>query len=115
MAGGAIDAYTESEYVSDGDLDLDHRVARYEAHISGLCSKTAEDRDAFSRDPANLALSHWYVNRNVKKAYDAAMWLPPKNKCEFALRCYSDKAKHGLTVDRAEARALDRALKECNP
>ena len=114
-AGGYVDAYTLSRYVSPDDLDIDHRVARYEAHRSGLCAATEDERDRFARDPRNMALTHWYINRIVKKSKDVAEWLPPKEKCAYAQAVIDIRAEYGLTVDKAERSALSKALKECEP
>ena len=113
-AGGNVDGYTLAAYTTPDQLDLDHRVARLEAHVSGLCGRSLAQRKAFSQDPANLVLSHWYVNRHVKRAYDAGGWTPPKNKCAFAAAVVRTKTKFRLTVDRAEVRALDKILKKCD-
>ena len=114
-AGGPVDAYTLDRYAAEGALDIDHRVARVVAHDSGLCAASIERRAAFARDPGNMALAHWYVNRDVKRSKDAAAWLPPRAKCEYARAYIETKREYGLSVERAESGALERALRHCDP
>ena len=54
------------------------------------------------------------MNRQEKVAKDAAEWLPEINKCWFAYRVVQVRAKYSLTVDQAEADALEAVLSECS-
>ncbi len=55
-------------------------------HDSGLCVADAATRWRFAADLDSLTLASPSVNRNHKKAYDAAEWMPAKNQCWFAGR-----------------------------
>ena len=111
---GWIDAYTLSEYVDGSDLDVDHVVPRFSAHVSGLCKADRETRERFSRDERNMALTHWYINRIVKGAKDAGEWLPPKEKCAYASTVVDIRAEYGLTITKDARRALRKALGTCD-
>ena len=101
--------YFESTYMTD----IEHIVARSEAHDSGLCAADSERRAEFASDLLNLTLADPAVNRILKSDKDAAEWLPVKNQCWFADRVVRVRSKYGLTVDQAEADALEMILSIC--
>ncbi len=111
--GGVYSPYTGQWFASDTETDIEHMVARSEAHDSGMCSRPAEERRAFANDLLNLTLSEPRLNRSIKSSKDAAEWLPEYNFCWFAGRIVAVKAKHRLSVDRAEAEALEGVLRSC--
>ena len=82
--GGLFSPYTGEVFHSKGDTDIEHIVARSEAHDSGLCRADAATKRAFSQDLLNLTLASPRVNRNQKGAKDAAEWQPDANQCWFA-------------------------------
>ena len=67
----------------------------------------------FAQDLRNLTLTSPAVNRFRKSGKDAAEWLPKRNQCWFAGKVLEVKHAYRLTVDRAEARALERVLSKC--
>ena len=95
------------------ETDIEHIVARSEAHDSGLCSADRETRRAFAADLLNLTLAAPRLNRYVKKAKDAADWMPERNRCWFARQVVKVKRKYGLTVDWREMQALEGVLGGC--
>ena len=105
--------YTGRWFESQDETDIEHIVARSEAHDSGLCAADADRRRAFAGDLRNLTLSAPEVNRHDKAANDAAAWLPPLNQCWFAARVVEVRQAYQLTIDQAEADALDRVLAGC--
>ena len=105
--------YTNRCFNSTRETDIEHIVAAAEAHDSGLCRADAETRRRFARDLDNLTLASPRVNRQLKKAKDAAEWLPDRNRCWFAGRVLQVRRKYGLTIDRREAEALERVLAGC--
>ena len=111
--GGIYGPYTGRWFGSTGDTDIEHIVARSEAHDSGLCAADADRRRAFARDLRNLTLAAPAVNRYQKSANDAAVWLPALNRCWFAARVVEVRQAYQLTIDQAEADALDRVLAVC--
>ena len=111
--GGIYGPYTGRWFGSKRETDIEHIVARSEAHDSGLCAAGPETRRRFSEDLQNLTLAAPGVNRNQKRAHDAAGWLPPMNRCWFAARVINVKRAYGLTVDPRERDALARALAGC--
>ncbi len=57
--GGAYSPYTGVWFDSQSETDIEHIVARSEAHDSGLCSATVERRREFASDLLNLTrISH---------------------------------------------------------
>ena len=112
--GGLFSPYTGEEFDSKGDTDIEHIVARSEAHDSGLCRADAATRRAFSRDLLNLTLASPPVNRNQKGAKDAAEWQPAANQCWFAQTVVDVRRSYRLTIDRREADALERILAGCS-
>ena len=111
--GKVYGPYTGRCFGSTGETDIEHMVARSEAHDSGLCRADAETRRRFARDLDNLTLASPSVNRHQKGAKDAAEWMPDKNRCWFAARVVEVRLKYGLTIDRREADALERVLSAC--
>ncbi len=93
--------------------DIEHIVARSEAHDSGMCRATIETRREFSRDLLNLALASPQLNRIEKSDLDAGEWLPVYNKCWFADAIVRVKSKYDLSVDQRESSVLNQLLREC--
>lgn len=112
--GGVFSPYTCERFDSTREADIEHIVARSEAHDSGLCAADAETRRRFARDPDNLTLASPEVNRRDKSGKDAAEWMPDRNRCWFALRVLAVRRSYGLTIDRREADVLDGMLAACS-
>lgn len=111
--GGAYSPYTGEWFAADTETDIEHMVALSEAHDSGMCARSLEERREFSNDLLNLTLSSPSLNRFAKSARDAAEWLPDYNYCWFASRIVQVKTRYRLSVDRAEAEALEGVLQSC--
>ena len=117
MGGRIYGPYTGRYFASTRQTDIEHVVAVSEAHDSGLCAADRATRRRFASDPLNLTLAAPAVNRcgaAGKCALDPAEWLPPVNRCWFAVRVVAVKRKYGLTVDRREAAAVERVLSGCS-
>jgi len=117
--GGQIyGPYTGRCFNSTKKTDIEHIVARSEAHDSGLCSATDQTKRNFARDQLNLTLAHPDVNRcskpNSKCDKDATDWMPDINQCWFAATVVAVRLKYNLTIDRHEANALERVLSNCD-
>jgi hypothetical protein len=116
MGGRVYGPYTGRYFTTDRETDIEHIVASSEGHNSGLCSASAEKRKQFASDPLNLTLAAPEVNRcgaGGKCGFDAAEWMPQKNKCWFANRIVEIKTAYELSVDQAEAIKLDSVLANC--
>ena len=111
--GGVYGPYTGRWFASTSDTDIEHMVARSEAHDSGLCAADPATRRRFATDLLNLTLAGPQLNRYDKVDRDAAEWLPAQNRCWFAARVITVRERYGLTIDRREADALDRVLAGC--
>ena len=111
--GGIWSPYTCERFTSRRQTDIEHIVARSEAHDSGLCAADAATKRGFASDPLNLTLASPQVNRREKVAKDAADWLPDENACWYVARTIEVRRKYGLTIDRGEAAAIDGVLRAC--
>ena len=108
--GGLYAPYNDRLALSLHDTDLEHVVARSEAHASGGCLWEKGRRREFANDTLNAVLAFPRTNRVVKRAKDAGEWMPMRNRRWFAWRVHAVKTKWGLSVDRREADALAAAL-----
>ena len=111
--GGVYAPYTGRWFASDSRTDIEHVVARSEAHDSGLCAADVAVKRRFATDLLNLTLAGPRVNRYQKAANDAAEWLPPQNRCWYAARIIAVRQRYGWTIDRREADVLDHVLSGC--
>jgi len=113
MGGRIYGPYTGTTFGSTGETDIEHIVAKSEAHDSGLCSANSQTRRTFSNDLLNLTLASPSVNRHQKSGKDFAEWRPALNQCWFADTIIKVKAKYRLTVDSREKAALESVLRSC--
>ena len=111
--GGIYGPYTGTWFATIRETDIEHIVARSEAHDSGLCAAGPATWSEFSSDLLNLTLASPSVNRHQKSANDVAEWLPDLNQCWYVDRTLQVRREYGLTIDRAEADAADRILAGC--
>ena len=111
--GDVYSPYTCETFGELTETDIEHIVARSEAHDSGLCSASPERKREFARDILNLTLSAPHLNRSLKGAKDAADGRPDENRCWLAWRVIDVRRAYDLTIDRREADALDAILETC--
>ncbi len=114
--GKVYGPYTGRCFAGIRQTDIEHIVARSEAHDSGLCAVDRAMRRRFASDLLNLTLASPKVNRCSKSgkcAKDAAEWMPDMNQCWFAALIIKVRRKYGLTIDRREADALEQVLSSC--
>lgn len=111
--GGIYSPYTGQWFAHRGQTDIEHIVAKSEAHDSGMCQRSPQMQAMFARDLLNLTLAGVALNRYQKKGYDVAGWLPRLNQCWFVARVIQVKVKYGLTVDAAEHAELARVISGC--
>jgi hypothetical protein len=95
-------------------VQIDHVVALSDAWQKGAQQWTAEQRQEFANDPANLLAVDGPTNQ-AKGAGDAATWLPPSTgyRCAYVAQQIRVKAAYGLWVTQAEKDAMDRQLDTC--
>jgi hypothetical protein len=116
MGGVVYGPYTSRYFDNDRQTDIEHIVAASEGHDSGLCDASVSKRIQFATDQLNLTLASPEVHRcgeGGKCGFDAAEWMPQRNKCWFANRVLEIKTKYDLSVDEAEAAALEAVLSSC--
>ena len=114
MNGLIYGPYTGTHFENTRQTDIEHIVARSEAHDSGLCAADAETKKRFAYDLLNLTLASPEVNRHQKSGKDAAEWLPDLNQCWFADRVVQVRQEYKLTIDETEATALENVLSGCS-
>ena len=114
MNGLIYGPYTGTHFEDTRQTDIEHIVARSEAHDSGLCAADAETKKRFASDLLNLTLASPEVNRQQKSGKDAAEWLPDLNHCWFADRVVKVRQEYQLTIDETEADALKIVLSGCS-
>ena len=78
-----------------------------------MCGADDATRTQFARDLLNLTLASPSLNRSQKSDKDAAEWMPDQNRCWFAQTIVDVRLEYGLTIDQAEADAIDRMLAGC--
>ena len=111
--GAILSPYDCQRFESTRQTDIEHIVARSEAHDSGLCRADRATRRRFAGDLLNLALASPRMNRHEKRDRDAAEWAPARNRCWFAHRVVEVKMRYGLSVDAMERDALESMLVGC--
>ena len=114
MGGRIYGPYSGRTFSSMRETDIEHIVAKSEAHDSGLCGANEQRRKSFARDLLNLTLAAPSLNRHQKSGKDFAEWRPKLNECWFADRIIKVKAKYSLTIDSREKAALQRSLEACS-
>ena len=112
--GSIYGPYTGTWFGNTRETDIEHVLARSDAHDSGLCSASRSTRSQFASDLLNLTLASPSVNRHQKVAKDVSEWLPTLNQCWYVDRTIQVRLKYGLTIDRTEAEAVDRVLAGCD-
>ena len=113
MGGIVYGPYTGRWFDNTSETDIEHIVARSEAHDSGLCDASAETRRRFASDLLNLTLASPEVNRSQKSGKDASEWLPKLNRCWFASRVVEVRREYALSVDEHERDILEGILSGC--
>ena len=111
--GGIFSPYNMECFGDRSETDIEHIVARSEAHDSGLCAASGEVRKQFSRDLVNLTLASPNLNRSIKRAKDVAEWIPSSNQCWYVNAVIEVKRKYHLTVDQEESDVLNQWLNQC--
>jgi hypothetical protein len=120
LSGTLQDPYTgqsinfERGQDTSSAVQIDHVVALADAWQKGAQQWSAETREQFANDPANLRAVDGPTNQQ-KGAGDAATWLPPAKgyRCEYVTAQVSVKSAYGLWVTQAERDAIDRVLQNC--
>ncbi|MCY4001105.1 MAG: T9SS type A sorting domain-containing protein [Bacteroidetes bacterium] len=111
--GGAFSPYDYTCFSALTESDIEHITATSEAHDSGMCGRTREEKRTFARDLLNLTLATPSLNRHQKGAKDAAEWVPANNKCWFAATIIATKKKYSLSIDQDEKTALNQIISDC--
>ena len=106
--------YTGRWFSSTRETDIEHIVARSEAHDSGLCNVAPSTPAEICVRPAEPDSCESTDQPYQKIARDGAEWLPDLNRCWFAGRVVRVRREYGLTINRREADALEAVLSGCS-
>ena len=110
---GRYSPYT-GEYFSSRFIGrIDSIIDFYEAIDSGLCDAPQQLLFMFLRDSSNFTLASSSTD-DEKGDKDAAEWLPEFNQCWFVSKVIKVRQRYGLTIDRAEADAIDNVIMNCD-
>lgn len=102
----------ENDLYGNTGTQIEHMIAAKEAHISGMCERSYDDRRSFGRDSSNLTLALPATN-SAKGDRDLSGWLPEHNQCWFARRIIEQKREWNLTMDSAEYDVAYSLIEEC--
>lgn len=111
--GGIFSPYSMRCFSSIRETDIEHIIARSEAHESGLSLQPAPIRKIFATDIDNLTLAAPSLNRHLKSNKDPGTWMPEHNRCWYAFKYIEIKKKYGLTMDKVEAAAVLEVYESC--
>lgn len=103
--------YTGEIFTRTDGVEVEHIVARSEAHDSGLCAADSITRLAFASDLLNLTFATTQLKKTDK---DLAEWLPEMNGCWFVNRVVAVKRRYGLSMDAREAEVARTVLQSCS-
>jgi len=105
--------YDGTTTTNSSSFDVDHIVSLAEAHDSGGANWSRSKKQEFANYEVNLVLVSASSNRS-KSDKDVAEWKPAQQAwCATATRIVSVKYTFGLSVDQAEADALEEMLGYC--
>ena len=109
------DPYTDHLHANPSDLDIDHVVSLYEAHVSGGDLWSADKKRRYANDlqnPQHLVATAASINRG-KGAADPSRWVPDVDVCGYISRWVDIKARYRLAYDAEESAAIVRYLGKC--
>lgn len=114
VEGEWYDPFTDQTFTSPRDLQVDHVVALADAWYSGAWRWSAERREAFANDPANLNAIDGEENQR-KSAWGPADYAPANedHRCAYLEQYARVKVKWGLAVTQRDFAALEEGLTAC--
>ncbi|NKY19272.1 HNH endonuclease family protein [Tsukamurella spumae] len=97
-------------------VQIDHIVALAYAWDMGAWSWDDGKRTAFANDPRNLVAVDGPANEN-KRDSPPGRWMPANARfhCQYARQFAFVAREYGLSVDRASAAVVERAVASCEP
>lgn len=101
--------YTNNTYTEASDLDIDHIVPLYWAHLHGGWKWTMEEKEKFANDRENLLVVDDGQNQS-KSAQGPDTWLPPVTsyQCNYIRHFDSIVIKYGLKYKNTEISFLSK-------
>jgi hypothetical protein len=107
LEGEWEDFYYPVSYKKSSDVEIDHVVPLYNAHVSGGNMWNSEQKRRFANDPENLVVTSVTANRR-KRANDLNTWIPSDRAyaCKYYERWMALKVKYSLKVTESEKTAV---------
>lgn len=112
--GGVFDPYSMHCYSDIKGLAVSPVVNMVEAHDSGLCGASVDERMDFAHDLDNLVLADPFTDRWTKGGKDAGEWLPRYNRCWYVATVVDIKRRHGISFDKTELASISDVLSNCS-
>lgn len=116
VSGKWFDPYTGKIFTQSSDLDVDHIVPLYYAHLNGGANWSRAKKEAFANDETNLLLVDDSENQS-KSAKGPSEYLPPNQsfRCDYLNRWVIILAKYPtLSMPVSEKRVFNRMLTACD-
>ena len=112
--GQWTDPWSGATFTQAADVDIDHHVPVFHAHISGGHAWRAAQKALFYNDARNLHIMQDDLNQ-AKGAAGPEAWQPPQADtwCQYAQEWITTKSRYQLTVSPAEQTALGQMLQSC--
>ena len=112
--GQWTDPWSGHTFTQAADVDIDHHVPVFHAHISGAHAWSAAQKTLFYNDVRNLQIMEDDLNQ-AKGAAGPEDWQPPRTEqwCQYAQAWITTKSYYQLTVSPAEQTALGQMLQTC--
>ena len=109
------DPWSNRTFQEASKLDVDHHVPLANAHYSGGHAWSTERKQEYYNDtrlPVALNAISKDDNR-AKGARGPERWQPEQRRCSYAAGWVAVKSKYGLSVTKAERKALANMLSTC--
>ncbi len=117
-SGRWVGPWSGETFARASDLDIDHHVPLYNAHVSGGANWTKAQKSAYANDlelPGALQATKNSLNRQ-KGARGPEAWKPPlpMSWCQYAGDWVAVKFKYQLSITIAEKTALQEMINTCS-
>jgi 5-methylcytosine-specific restriction endonuclease McrA len=109
-----IDPYSNNYFTLSSDLDIDHVIPLYYAHIAGGYQWSQITKETFANDPENLLIVHDQINR-AKGAMGPSDFMPDNNQCDYVKIWFNITSKYKLTLYSRDVDAIEQTLNGCAP
>ena len=110
---GVFSPYTCESFGSTRETDIEHVVARVEAHDSGLCAAGSDNAVPIRQRHPQPDAGESEPQSSGQGRPRCSEWQPDRNRCWFANTVIDARRAYNLTIDQREVDALERMLAGC--